>query len=522
MTLNSLAGMAGLATLLCVSTPSLAAAAGPDLTPPIEITGGSVVGLRDNGLSVFKGIPFAAPPVRELRWKAPALVVPWSGVRIADRYSPMCLQALRAKNSVFYLGEEPSSEDCLYLNVWSPDVRPDAKLPVMVFIYGGGWVIGSASLPLYSGEHLARKGVVTVSMNYRVGALGFLAHPELSAESDHKASGNYGLLDMIAALNWVRDNIARFGGDPANVTVYGQSAGAIAISLLQASPLAKGLFHRAIGESGGFALGGPPPPLAEAEKDGVKLMDKLKAASIKELRDQGGDVITAAGFAARPVVDGYALPKPPAEVYRAGEQMRVSVLVGSNSDEGTAYPVAMSASAFVESAKQRYGERADALLKLYPASTEDEARASSYELHRDRTFASAVRGWAREQSLISPTFSYYFSHVPPYAAGLSYQQQSPAIKLGAYHGAEMAYVYGTMDTLNFNGTTRNWTDADRKLSETMSTYWVNFAKTGNPNGNGLPAWPTYDAAQEQVMLFDEAVHAGALPNKAKLDFFLGQ
>jgi para-nitrobenzyl esterase len=503
---------------LALSSPSVMAA-DVELTSAVAVTGGTVVGVHQGSLSVFKGIPFAAPPVRELRWRAPAPVVPWQGVRIADRYSPMCLQALRPKNSVFYLGEEPSSEDCLYLNVWSPEPRRGAKLPVMVFVYGGGWTIGSGSLPLYSGEGLARKGVVVVTFNYRVGALGFFSHPELTAESKRGASGNYGLMDMVAALAWVRDNVSGFGGDPGSVTLYGQSAGAAAISLIETSPLANGMYHRVIGQSGAYALGGAMPSLAEAEQQGTALAAKLKAPSLQALRDKPGDVIVAADAASRPNVDGYVLPKSPAEVYRAGEQARVPALVGSNSDEGTAYPVALSAAAFSEDARKRYGGRAEALLALYPAATDAEARLSSYELHRDRLFASAVRLWARDQSRVAPVFVYHFSHHPPFADGLAYLQQSPASALGAYHGSEMAYAYGVLDTLNWNGMVRNWTDTDRKLSELMSNYWVTFARTGNPNTAETPAWPPYDPEREQVMLFGDSIHAGDLPNKAKLDFF---
>jgi para-nitrobenzyl esterase len=248
-------------------------------------------------------------------------------------------------------------------------------------------------------------------------------------------------------------------------------------------------------------------------------MEKLKVSSLQELRDKGGDAVIAAGIPSRPSIDGYVLSKAPAEVYRAGEEMRVPVLVGSNADEGTPYPVEMTAAAFNEDARKRYGERADALLKLYPASNDAEARASSYALHRDRLFGSAVRGWAQEQSRVAPTFSYYFNHRPPFADGLSYQQQAPASNLGAYHGSEMAYAYGTFDTLNWNAPVRNWTQQDRELSKLMSSYWVNFAKTGNPNGEGLPEWPAYDAGREQVMVFDALPHASDLPNQAKLNFF---
>ena len=341
-----------------------AGAAGPcgtgsrDTPPRVEVEGGSVVGVRSGALASYKGIPFAAPPVRELRWKAPQPVVPWQGDLVADRYSPMCLQPLRAKNSVFYLGEEPSSEDCLYLNVWSTASAGD-KRPVMVFVYGGGWTIGSASLPLYGGEPLAKKGAVVVSFNYRVGALGFLAHPELTAEGGG-ASGNYGLMDMVAALEWVKANIARFGGDPANVTLYGQSAGSVAIALLAASPQANGLFHRAIGQSGGYALGGKLQTLADGEKAGVAAAEKLKAPSLKALRNLGGDAIMNGDNNMRPVVDGVLLPQQPVEIYAAGKQMKVPVLIGSNADEGTAYPVVMTPAAFEADARKRYGAEADA------------------------------------------------------------------------------------------------------------------------------------------------------------------
>ncbi len=494
------------------------ATAEPKPTAPVQVEGGVVIGLNDGSVASFKGIPFTAPPVRELRWRAPQPVVPWQGVRAADRYSPMCLQPLRAKHSVFYIGEEPMSEDCLYRNVWTP-AAGDAKRPVMVFVYGGGWVVGSGSMPLYAGDGLARKGAVVVTFNYRLGALGFFAHPELSAESGNAASGNFGLMDIVAALKWVRANIARFGGDPDNVTLYGQSAGAVAISLLQVSPMAEGLFHRVIGQSGGYTLGGPLPTLAAIERKGVAAAEKLKAPSLQALRNLGGDAVMAADNAYAPNVDGYVLRAQPAETFGAGRQMRVPALVGANADEGTPYPVAMTAAAFADHARTRYGQRADALLALYPARTDDEARAASYALHRDRTFAVPVREWATAQARVAPVFVYHFARVPPFVADLNYQQQSPASHLGAYHGAEMAYAYGVLDSLNWNGRVRDWTDADRKLSDVMMTYWVNFARTGDPNGPGLPAWPKYAVDAERVMRFADDARAGDLPNKPQLDFF---
>jgi para-nitrobenzyl esterase len=482
-------------------------------TPPrVEVGGGAVVGTRSSELASYKGIPFAAPPVRDLRWKTPQPVVPWQGDLVADRYSPMCLQALRARNSVFYLGEEPSSEDCLYLNVWST-ASAGEKRPVMVFVYGGGWTIGSASLPLYSGEPLAKKGAVVVSFNYRVGALGFLAHPELTAEGGG-SSGNYGLMDMVAALKWVKANIARFGGDPANVTLYGQSAGSVAIALLAASPQANGLFHRAIGESGGYALGGRLQSLAEGEKAGVAAAEKLKAP-----RNLGGDAIVNGDNNMRPVVEGALLPQQPVEIYAAGKQMKVPVLIGSNADEGTAYPVVMTPAAFEADARKRYGAKADAMLVLYPTKTEDEARASSYALMRDRTFAGPIRRWGIEQSKVAPVFMYHFSRVHPFVDGVGFQQQNPGSRMGAYHGAEMAYAYGTYDVLNRFGATRAWIDADRRYSDAMMGYWLAFARSGDPNAEGLPPWPAYKPDAEEVMLFGQDMKRGVLPNKPQLDFF---
>lgn len=486
----------------------------------VTIDSGSVVGVQTGDLATYKGIPFAAPPVRDLRWKAPQPVAPWKGDLVADRFSPMCLQSLRPKNSVFYLGEEPSSEDCLYLNVWST-AKAGEKRPVMVFIYGGGWTIGSASLPLYGGENLARKGAVVVSLNYRLGALGFLAHPELTAEGGG-ASGNYGLMDIVAALQWVKANSAAFGGDPGNVTLYGQSAGSVGISLLQASPLAAGLFHRAIGQSGGYALSGPLQSLAEAEKAGVAAAEKLKAPSLKALRNLGGDAIMNGDNNMRPILDGKVFTQQPAEVYAAGKQMAVPVLIGSNKDEGTAYPVVVAPAAFEADARKRYAADADSLLALYPSRTEAEARAASYALMRDRTFAAPMRRWGIEQARVAPVFMYHFSRHQPFIDGVGYQQQTPASGMAAYHGAEMAYAYGTLDVLNRYGATRAWTDEDRRYSDAMMGYWVSFAKSGNPNAEGLPVWPAYKPDTEQVMLFGNDIKSGALPNTAQLDFFKGR
>lgn len=508
-------GRAAWAALAALFATASAQAQGP--APRVAIDGGAVVGVQRGDVASFKGIPFAAPPVRDLRWRPPQPVAGWHGDLVADRFGPMCLQPLRARNSVFYLGEEASSEDCLTLNVWSA-AKPEDRRPVMVFVYGGGWTIGSGSLPLYDGEALARKGAVVVSFNYRVGALGFLAHPELTAEGNG-TSGNYGLMDMLAALQWVKANIAKFGGDPANVTLYGQSAGSVAVSFLQASPAAKGLFHRAIGQSGGYNLGGPLPTLADAEKRGTEVATRLKATSLAQLRALGGDAIVNGDNAQRPIVDGRVLPEQPALTFANGKQVAMPTLVGWNADEGTAYPVAKPAASFRADAEARYGADAGKMLALYPAADDVQARAASYALMRDRTFAAPVRRWASEQAVVAPVFLYHFSRVPPFVDGLAYAQQAPASKLGAYHGAEMAYAYGTLDVLNRLGRTRAWTDDDRRFSEAMMGYWVNFARTGNPNGEGLPAWPAYRVDREQAMLFGGTIAPGPLPDKPALDFF---
>ncbi|WP_315831623.1 carboxylesterase/lipase family protein [Bradyrhizobium prioriisuperbiae] len=489
----------------------------PQLTKPVATTGGKVVGVAETDLNVFRGIPFAAPPVRNLRWRDPQPAVPWSGTRIADRFSPMCLQSLRPKNSVFYLGEEASSEDCLYLNIWAPRAG-EPKKPVMVFIYGGGWTIGSASLPLYSGDGLARKGVVVVSFNYRVGTLGFLSHPELAKESPDGTSGNYGLKDMVAALQWVKANVARFGGDPQNVTLYGQSAGAAAISLLMASPKAKGLFQKAIGESGAFGTGERMLDRAAAETAGVALAEKLKAPSITDMRNLGGDVIVTTGNTSRPIIDGVFLPRQPSEIFKSGAQMAIPILVGANANEATVYPVVRRAEDFRNDAVKTYGERAGELLALYPATDDTEAATSSYQLFRDRVFAGPVRAWAKAQSGAAPVFMYHFARPQPFVKGIGFQQQADAVSFGAYHGAEMAYAFGNLDVLNALGKTRDWSDDDRKLSRQLSLYWVNFAATGNPNANGLPVWPRYRAADEKVLFVGDALSVRDIPNKPQLDF----
>jgi para-nitrobenzyl esterase len=470
------------------------------INDPVRVEQGQLSGVPGNSpdVRVYKGIPFAAPPVGDLRWRAPKPAADWSGVRKADQFSATCMQTSYPEGSIFRSEPQPVSEDCLALNIWTAAKSASDKRPVMVWIHGGAFTRGSGSTPTYNGEALAKKGVVLVTINYRLGIFGFMAHPELTAESEHHSSGNYGILDQIAALQWVQRNIAAFGGDPKNVTIFGESAGSWAVNVLVASPLAKGLFQRAIGESG--ANFNQRRELADFEKAGLRV-----GASIKELRAKSAeDVLKITGTAASANVDGWVLPNDISAIFEKGQQNDVPILIGSNADEGTAFiPAKVTVAALQASAKQQFGANADQALEIYHATSDEEAWKASAAMMRDRTFGVQMRTWARMQMKTgkSPAYLYYFTHVPP---GLEHY--------GAHHASEIAYVFGTG---------RNWTDADRQLSEQISSYWANFAKTGNPNGKGLPAWPKYDEKKDLAMHLDTTIEAIPVPNKPALDFLGG-
>jgi para-nitrobenzyl esterase len=493
-----------------VASPALAA-------DPIKIDSGLVAGVAAPGDThrIYKGIPFAAPPTGERRWKAPQPVQAWSDVLQAVQYPPMCMQNLRYHNSIFYQGEEAMAEDCLYLNVWTPAKAATDKLPVMVFVYGGGFRVGSSAMPTYRGDGLARKGAVVVTFNYRVGVLGFLAHPELTKEA--KSSGNYALMDMIAALEWVKRNIAAFGGDPGRVTIFGQSAGAVAESYLMASPRAKGLFHRVIGESlAGFnGSGGKMSDLDKAEQAGAAFAKAVNATSLAELRNKPADELIRAPWNVAGIVDGNILPDDVDTIFAKQRHNDVPLLVGSNSDEGTPYPQADTAARFVEQARTRYGDDAGDFLKLYPARSDAEAKESGYASMRDGQFAWQVWKWARMQTALgnAPAYLYYFGRRPPFPAESVYRE-NPGPKLGAHHGAEIVYAANNLDASKLP-----WTDWDRKLADAMSSYWVNFAATGDPNGSGLTPWPKFDTRSERVMHFGDKIEVGGVANKPGLEFF---
>jgi para-nitrobenzyl esterase len=468
----------------------------------------------DDKVRTFKGIPYAAPPVGALRWKEPQPALSWQGVRQASEYGSRCMQGPIYPDMVFH--DNGPSEDCLYLNLWMPAHPSTDKLPVMVWIYGGGFNAGSSSEPRQDGGNLSKQGVMVVSMNYRLGIFGFFSHPQLAKESGHGSAGNYGLLDQLAALRWVRDNIALFGGDPNNVTIFGQSAGSSSVSALVASPLAKGLFRRAIGESG--AALNPSRPVtsrAQSEEEDVRFaQDALGTTSIEELRSKSAADLLEAALKAKDVhfsmnVDGYFLPETPLAIYSAGKQAHVSLLAGWNADEGSARAILASSPptpANLEAALRRlYPDHSEEAIKLYPASNDAEAKRAAEELSRDRGVGSAMWEWLELQRKTggATTYRYEFDRPRPSPLGSTGTDRQPR----AYHSAEIEYVFSMLP----HGSTP-WPEEDRALAALMSAYWANFAKTGDPNGPGLPQWPAYNSESgAEVMHFN--AESKALPDE---------
>jgi para-nitrobenzyl esterase len=464
------------------------------------------------GIRAFLGIPYAAPPVGDLRWREPRPVTPWTGVRQATEFGPRAMQGSIYSDMRFR--DAGPSEDCLYLNVWVPAKPGRKKLPVMVWIYGGGFQAGGTSEPRQDGGHLATKGVVVVSMNYRLGVFGFFSHPELSAESGH-GSGNYGIMDQTAALHWVRRNIAAFGGDPLNVTIFGESAGSYSVSIQMASPTARGLFQKAIGESGSMVGTRRIParvfPLATAERNGVEFAKLLGAKSLAELRARSSADVLKASLEDKTlkdgvVVDGYVLPKDVYAIYAEGTQAKVPLLAGWNADESRVYAVFGSkrptAKSFSEAVRLEYAELADAVLRLYPAKTDEEAVRSAGDLASDRFIVSSTWNWIEAQlrSGGSPIYRYQFDRAIPIAPGTEVNGSLvTSADVGAPHAGEIPYVFGAFNS----NPSAPWLPEDHKLSDMMETYWTNFAKKGNPNGKGVPEWPRFLAKDNyQVMHLD--------------------
>ncbi|WP_195724326.1 carboxylesterase/lipase family protein [Paenibacillus monticola] len=510
-------------------------------TEAIETQDGLVAGIynKDKSVRVFAGIPYAAPPIGDLRWKAPQPVQPWDGVLQLERFSDAEMQSrtpnflksyisLRLGTSEFLdnfgiENNEKMSEDSLYLNVWSNAKSNQEKQPVMVFIHGGAYKNGSGSMDLYNGENMAQKGVLFVTINYRLGIFGFMANPELTEESDYGASGNYGILDQIAALKWVKNNIESFGGDPDNVTIAGESAGAGSVNILTASPLAKGLFNKAIAESGaafdaeGEKSGGiSSQTLAQAEQQGVEFQASLNKASIKEMRQMPAEELLDASSAETiaPVIDGYVLPDTVYNIFEAGQQNDVPTLVGSNADEGSLLTLPWplyaieGADKFQASVRERFGDKADEVLQLYPASNDSEAKQAQLDLSTDKLFTWQMHTWAQLQNQTgnSRVYYYYFDKGQP--------GPSRFTQLGAYHFGEIVYAYNNLDKVNLP-----YTSVDRDVADRMSSYWVNFAKNGDPNSNMLPPWTPFDAATDQVMVLGEETGMTEMPRKMFIEFF---
>ena len=482
-----------------------------------------------DGVRSFKGIPFAAPPEGELRWKEPQPVRNWKGVRNANKFGARCMQ--RSGGDYWFRGDG-MSEDCLFLNVWTPAKSGSERLPVLVYIFGGGFQQGDGSEPRYDGESMAHKGIVAVSINYRLGIFGFFSHPDLTKQSAHHASGNYGLLDQVAALRWVQKNIAAFGGDPQRVTIAGESAGSISVSALMASPLSKGLIAGAIGESGALISTLPPHALAETEQNGMKFAETAGATSIAGLRALTAEKIMeltapvggigagatsgAATISYGPNLDGYFLPKTLVQIFEAGEQAKVPLLAGTNSAEQGAGAVLGQNEATVEgftaAIHRLYGNNADQLLKVYAPTTPEEVTQAATDLASARFIAFGTWKWTELQATNGgkPVYRYYYTRPRPgtipgrgpavatgagggggrgSGSGAGRSGGVAAAPRGAGHSVEIQYAMGNLDLDDRYA----WDAADRKVSETMSGYFASFIKTGNPNGPGLPEWPTYSA-----------------------------
>ena len=474
------------------------------------------------GVRVYKGVPYAAPPVGPLRWRAPQPVAAWTGERPPHAFGPSSVQGIVWDD--IDLNGAGMSEDCLYLNVWTPAAPgTSARLPVMVWIHGGGFVVGSGAEPRYDGARLAARGIVVVSLNHRLNALGFLAHPELTAELDHRGSGAYGFLDLVAALEWVKSNIAAFGGDPDQVTIAGESAGSHAVSALMASPLARGLFARAIGESGAMF---PSPtrartPLDKAEAAGLDFMRKAGMRSLAELRAAPADAILAAapGLGFRPIVDGWFLPRSPAEIFAAGEQSDVPLMAGWNKDEGFNFTLLQGDDAnrpYAELVRAIFSERTEAALRLYPDGSRDTAAASARALGGDLMIIHPTWAWieAQKQSGRAAVFRFRFDRAPLTPQGWFGERLSS--DAGAFHAGELLYVFDNLHAFP-------WAidDSDRALAKLASSYWVNFVMNGDSNGAGLPRWPSYRDAGAPVMILDTPPKAGPEEGRER-HVFLGQ
>jgi len=525
---------AGRAGLLAAAGLLFCGVANAQLREPIKLDAGQLGNSTESspGVRAFKGIPFAAPPVGALRWKEPQPVAKWDGVRDASKFGNVCIQpdgaarvqafGPKALNIAVGPGAPAQSEDCLYLNVWTGARAATERRPVMVYFFGGAFTEGAGSIPLYDGDALAKKGAVVVTMNYRLGPFGFFVHPALTADSPHKASGNYGLADMVASLKWVQSNIAAFGGDPGNVTVFGQSAGAMAIGSLVSSPETKGMFQRAIGQSGSWMGLGPAPAMntrARAEEDGKGLADAAGVTTAEQLRAMpAADVTAKLRSGSGMIVDGWIIPQDPSDVFAAGKQNPVDVLVGSNRDDlSFGPPRTTTPEQFEQGAAPRWGALADQYLKLYPHATNEEASKSQAESANDGAFWH-MRLFADDQKKLGrQAWLFFFAQNPPAPSG---QPPFPAA-----HASELPYVFNNVGKAPLfpdpsDPALAAASAPDKKVADQMSSYWVNFARTGNPNGSGLPTWQEHKVGDsDRAIILDANPSSEKLPAKARLELY---
>lgn len=477
----------------------------------VKLDSGPISGLQEGGIWSYLGIPYAAPPVGELRFKEPQPVDNWKETRACTTYGPACPQNDPAEMSGGDTG--PVDEDCLFLNVWTPATSPSDRLPVMVWIHGGGFTTGAGSLALYNGANLASKEVVVVTINYRLGPLGFLAHPALSQENENASSGNYGLLDQIEALKWVQRNISGFGGDAGRVTIFGESAGGISVCDLMVSPLSDGLFQRAISESGPYTTASFPSgsirTLDEAEQTGERFAEvlgvegeedpaaALRSASVDDLLNAANEMASPLTGTLKfsPVIDGWVMPEDPAALFSDGKQHPVPLLVGTNADEGTIFAPQVTLQEYQALVAFVYRERAPEVLALYPATSDQEAKTSLERLITEMGFAAQARFAAECVSDAGNTsFLYQFTQVvnTPLAAGL-----------GSFHGLEIPYVFGNLDAFRKFGLEPR--DSDLALSAAMMDYWTSFAAEGVPRSAKGPSWPAYQPESDQYMELGETI-----------------
>jgi len=498
-------------SILMLLSPAIFAQLNNNNAPTVKTINGTLKGTDESGIAVFRGVPYAAPPIGNLRWREPQPVKNWSGVREADKFGPRAMQLNVFGDMDFR--SNGMSEDCLYLNVWTPAKTGNEKLPVLVYFYGGGYIAGDGSEPRYDGESMSRRGIVAVTVNYRLGVFGFFSYPGLTKESPHHASGNYGLLDQAAALKWVQQNIAAFGGDPKKITIAGESAGSFSVSALMASPLSKNIIAGAIGESGSLLGLSPTATLQNAEKAGADFANKIDKKSLADLRAMPADELLNStknmGYGTFPVdVDGYFFPKSPLDIYQKGEQAHVPLLVGWNSAEMNYHMIlgneAPTLENYTKAVQKLYGENAKEALKVYHADNDAEVMQAATALASDRFIAFSTWKWSDVQSKtgVKPVYRYFFARPRPamrsemgnavanLAGGITKDTTAakappmpPAI--GAVHSAEIEYAMGNLPT----NRVYDWQPDDYLVSTIMQNFFANFIKTGNPNGLGVPTWP---------------------------------